>query len=135
MNEKNYLIPKFEEKLEEIKRLQQKIDNPSPNRRLTVHRMFKEQLVDLKNDKEIHLYQQLKEIVKLHHLFLKDKKEICYFKGTWSPGGNPFVCYFLKDSMRPTKGISTPANCHFQGLTPKEFIEKLMSGEGFIEKS
>jgi len=137
MSEKkeNYKIPKYEERLKKIKELREKIDNPEPERLLTDHQALQNQLADL-GDKKTMLYQEIKKIIKAgRQLILRDNGQICYFSGEWSEAGHPGLCYFWADTLNPTGPITTYRGIKFEEIMPKEFMTKLMTGEGFLSKN
>jgi len=134
-NKEDFKIPEYEEKLKKVREMRKKIDNPEPDRLLTDHQNFQNQLANL-NDKKTGLYQTIKKIIKAgHQLILRDNGQICYFEGKWSDAGHPGLCYFWADSLNPTGPITTYCGIKFEDITPKEFMTKLMAGEGFLQKS
>jgi len=130
-------IPEFEEKLKKIEELKEKIKNPEPGRLLTEHRNLEKQLKNL-SDAKVSLYEEIKGIIKSGCQLLqrKDNKWVCYFKGNHSEAGHPKIYYFRYDeflfNVHSTSPITTSRDVEFKEFTPKEFMDKLMSGEGFM---
>lgn len=51
MGNNDYLIPEFEERLKKAEELKEKIDNPEPERLLSVHRQLEKEYHQLMDDK------------------------------------------------------------------------------------
>jgi hypothetical protein len=136
VNQKDYEIEKYEERLKKIKELQEKIDNPEDSRLLLEHKQFEKECKTLL-DKKTTLYKELKAIIKKgHQLILKeDTGEVCFYKGVDSMAGHPELHYFFEGSCWATGGIATFRGAPFKNLKPKEFMDMLMSGKGFMKKS
>ena len=126
----------YEEKLEEIAELQNRINNPEPTRLLTEQRRLNYELECLMDGKII-LYQRIKEIVKEGWQLIQIEKDgfICFFKGNYSQAGHPHMHYFFEGSSFPTGPIPTFSGVDFKNLTPKEFMDKLINGIGFMPRN
>ncbi|MFC1751708.1 hypothetical protein ACFLY5_01010 [Patescibacteria group bacterium] len=131
--QESYEIPEYEKKLNEIEKLQEEIDNPKPDRLLKDHENLQKELRSL-SDKKTMLYAEIKRIIKAEHqlLFIKENKRVCFYTGVNSEVGHPGICYFWEDTLNSTGSITTYSGMGFQELAPKEFMDKLMSGQGFL---
>lgn len=129
----DYKIPEYEERLMKISTLQNLIDNPGPERLHSEHVRLEQELRIL-SDEKTRLYREIKSIIKERHQLVQIEKSgfVCFFKGNYSQANHPEFHYFFEGSWFQTGGIATFRGIDFKNLTPKEFMDKLMKGEGFM---
>ena len=133
MDEKDYRIPEYEERLKKAADLKKKIDNPEPERLLKTHREMEKEYRELMDDRT-YLYRAAKAIAENARSDTKrggfilvcrsGKNEIGYVQN-YSMAGYPEICY--ADEGRFTLPIASGG--HFDELSPKEFLEKIAKGD------
>ncbi|MDO8443678.1 MAG: hypothetical protein Q7S78_01685 [Candidatus Azambacteria bacterium] len=126
MENKDYLIPEFEEKLKKAEELRKKIDNPEPGRLLSTHRKLEEEY-NLIFTEKVRLYGAAKKIIeKGFKLFvITISNRLCYVH-SYSAAWHPEVCYV--DGGRFTIPIATSRHAPFVELSPEEFMARLVAG-------
>ena len=131
-----YKILKHEQKLRKIAEIENRIKFPSPDRLLIDHEKLQAELKNLR-DKKILLYEQIKKVIEERHQLIQIEKSgfVCFFKGNYSQANHPEFHYFFEGSWFSTGSITTFGGIDFRNLTPKEFMNKLMNGEGFMPRN
>ena len=124
---KDYLVPEFEEKLRKARELREKIDNPESNRLLSTHREFEKEYNQILSEKVL-LYKAAKEMIeKGFKLFvITNSNQLCCI-GSYSEAGHPEVCYV--DGGRFTIPIPTSRCAPFVELRPREFMLRITTGD------
>ncbi|HBM45475.1 MAG: hypothetical protein UT05_C0009G0034 [Parcubacteria group bacterium GW2011_GWF2_38_76] len=127
------IIVEYEEKLREIVDLSDQIGIFWGN--LDDRNKLEERLKMLSKDKKVILYQNIKTIMGKGYSFFKIEKSqiLCFWRGKWSFDNELELHYFIREHGNYTAGIATSLDAGLTRISADEFMEKLMSGIGFIE--